>query len=225
MAESAVIPALCDCQGFITPEIRLCSKCHRYWKDRQEFISVTKVIKTLLPADYSGIDETVLEIARLRGIFVDSYFSEWLRDPASVVDLPTVESMVASEFPREHEKHAKDTVNRIDMLLDWWIGQNYKATAVQKIVHSVKQRVAGQLDVATEEMILDVKCVSKLQPNYQLQLGAYYDYDEQVFPAREVGIIHVQKDRVKLVPFKAKICREQWRACLEWYQVRHDLIG
>jgi hypothetical protein len=179
---------------------------------------VSKVIKTLLPADYSKVDPTVLEIARLRGSFVDTYFSEWLTDPLVTMDLPTVKEMIAPMFPREHDKHAEDTIMRIDNLLDWWTDQGWKVRDVQRTVFSEADGIAGTFDMGTEEFIFDLKCVSSLQPNYSLQLGAYSTMDPQAFPLRDVAIIHVMKDKVKLVKYKTKQCREQWKACLGWYK-------
>lgn len=214
MAKSAVEHEVCTCGLEVRPEIWLCPH-HIYRKGTQTFTSVSKVIKTVLPADYSKVDPTVLEIARLRGTFVDSYFSEWLVNPDGMMDLTTVEQMIAPEFPRDGEKHAKDTTNRIDMLLDWWIGKNWKVRAVQKIVYREAHGVAGQLDVDTEEMIVDVKCVAELQPNYKLQLGAYHEYSGDT--RDPVGIVHVTKDKVKLVKYAANDCGNHWLSCVDWY--------
>ena len=38
-----------------------------YFKGKQEFTSVGRVIKTLLPPAYDGVDPAVLEHARIRG--------------------------------------------------------------------------------------------------------------------------------------------------------------
>lgn len=223
MAQSAVAE-LCTCQLTVTDDIRLCAACHRYFKGKREFTSVSKVIRTLLPADYSKIDPTVLEIARLRGVFIDNYFCEFLRDPESVVPLEQVEDMIAPEFPRDHAKNAAEVVERLTRLLAWWYLKGFKLKQVQEIVYSEKDGIAGTFDIATEEMILDLKCTAELNPNYELQLGSYLHMDSQQFPLREGAIIHVTKDKVRLVPFDAKRAKKRWVTCLDWYKCRQELV-
>jgi hypothetical protein len=215
----AAVASDCSCQWQKSPEMTLCHVCHRYAKNGKEYTSVSRVIKDLVPADYSGVDPVVLEIARLRGTYVDGYFSDWLRDPNDVMTLPEVREMVIPQFPREGEKHAEDTINRIDMLIEWWIGKGWKATGVQKTVYSDIHRVAGTLDLRTDGLIADVKCVSSLQPNYALQLGAYSTYDA----ASSIAIIHVTKDKVRLVEYDNQKCQTQWLNGLVWWQTRQEL--
>ncbi len=217
----AVAPQ-CSCQWNLEqPQIWLCPDCHTYRKGKTVFTSVSKVIKDLMPADYSGVDPVVLEIARLRGIYVDQYFSEWLTDideTMNLLTLPEVKELIAPTFPREGEKHAEDTINRIDMLCDWWIGKGWKATGVQKTVYSDMHKVAGTMDVRTDR-VLDVKCVATLQPNYKLQLGAYSTYDGDA----PTAIIHVTKDKVRLVEYDAQQCRATWINGLVWWQSKQEL--
>ncbi len=220
MAKSTVVES-CTCGLEAKPEIWLCPICHAYRKGSQQFTSVTKVIKKLLPADYAAVDPTVLEIARLRGVFVDTYFSEWLIDPAAVMDLKTVREMVEPQFPRDGEKHSEDVVTRISRLLDWWNASKMKLKAVQGIVHSVTDGVAGTFDLGIDAAILDLKCVSQLQPNYALQLGAYLEYDTGL--REQTGIIHVTKDKVKLVTYDAAKCRKQWRSAIAWFRTVEEL--
>ncbi len=92
MATSTVVG--CSCQWNLErPKIWLCPGCHTYRKGKTVFTSVSQVIKALIPADYSQVDPVVLEIARLRGTFVDTYFSEWLVDPASTLQLASVKAI------------------------------------------------------------------------------------------------------------------------------------
>ncbi len=242
MAKSAVAVNDCSCQWQKSPLMTLCPACHRYAKNGKEYTSVSRVIKALLPADYSAIDPVVLEIAKLRGIFVDTYFSEWLTDPLNVMTLPEVKEAVIPEFraaidlmkwaskyktldadgvAKKAEDDAKDTVNRIEMLCDWWIGKGWKATGIQKIVYNDMHRVAGTLDLRTDGLVADIKCVSSLQPNYALQLGAYSMYDA----ASSVAIIHVTKDKVRLVEYDNQKCQSQWLNGLVWWQTTKELAG
>ncbi len=220
MASSAVAVNQCSCQWQKSPLMTLCPACHRYAKNGQEYTSVSRVIKDLLPPSYDGIDPVVLEIARLRGTFVDTYFSEWLiAAPLSMLSRQEVKEMIAPQFPQDGEKHAEDTVTRIERLLDWWTGKGWKATGVQKTVYSDIHKIAGTMDVRTDGLIADVKCVSSLQPNYSLQLGAYSTYDA----ASSVAIIHVTKDKVRLVEYDNAKCRNQWINGLVWWQSKQEL--
>jgi hypothetical protein len=210
----------CRCGFEIRPDIWLCPH-YRYRKGKQEFTSVSKVIRTLLPADYSAVDPVVLETARLRGVFVDTYFSEYLTDPANVIAPKDVGAMVRDSFPRDKDKYADDVVRRIEMLLNWWTVQKFKATDVQRTVFSEQDGVAGTFDIGLEEMILDLKVVSDLQPSYKLQTGAYITYDTE---GRDPGVIHVTKDKVKLVRYDAKQCRDSWKSCVAWYRASRELV-
>ncbi len=214
----AIVHEACTCGLEIKPDIWMCEH-HVYRKGKQVFTSVSRVIRDLLPADYSSVDPVVLEIARLRGTFVDTFFSEWLVDPNNVLPLLDVRDVIAPQFPRDGQKHAEDAITRMDMLCDWWIGKGWKATGVQKTVYSDIHKVAGTMDVRTDGLIADVKCVSSLQPNYSLQLGAYSTYDA----ASSVAIIHVTKDKVKLVEYDNAKCRNQWINGLVWWQSKQEL--
>ncbi len=220
---STVEAVICECQTVQTPEIRLCSICHRYWLGSTRLTSVSKVISTVYPTDFSAVPPGVLETARLRGSFVDSYFSEWLRDPLSVIPLADVPMLVRSHFPGDGDKAADDTGARISRLIDWWMASGMTATAVQGIVYKEADKTAGTFDIATEDLILDLKNVSTLQPGYALQLGGYAHMDSQKFPLRDVGIIHVTKDKVKLVKYDTKKCKRQWVSAVSWFNTMQEL--
>ncbi len=220
MASRSVMECFCQ-WNLEQPKIWLCPDCHRYRKGKTEYTSVSKVIKALMPADYAGIDPIVLEIARLRGVFVDRFISDWLIDQNDVLPLEAVRELTTPLFPRDGELHAADTIHRIEMFCDWWIGKGWKATGVQKIVYNDMHRVAGTLDLRTDGLVADIKCVSSLQPNYALQLGAYSMYDA----ASSVAIIHVTKDKVRLVEYDNQKCQAQWLNGLVWWQTAKELAG
>jgi hypothetical protein len=215
--------AICACQA--TPRaddiVWCCKACYRYWKGPHRLTSVSKVIHTLLPTDYSAINPVVLEGARLRGVFVDTYFCEWLTDPLDVIPLRDVGSFIAPQFPVDGEKYAGDTMHRIEMLLEWWQKSGIKCLSAQKIIHSDDDGIAGTMDLSTDRGIYDLKCVSRLQPAYGLQLGAFASYDDSA--GQGLGIIHCTKDRVRLVPYDAAKCKRQWRSCVSWFNTAKEL--
>src|SRR5438876_7239342 len=178
----------------------------RYFKGKKEFTSVGRVIKTLLPPAYDGVDPAVLEHARIRGERVDAYFSEYLRSGTVTLN--------AGEW--------QEVLNYLERLINWWDRQNLHATEVQKIVYSESDGIAGTLDIRTTGAIYDVKCVSQCQPAYALQLGGYALYaDSKNLP--DVGIIHVTKNGVRLVNYTALHCAEQWANAVAWYQTLKEL--
>ncbi len=208
--------ALCDCKLIVTNDIRLCAKCHSYYRGTRQYTSVSKVIKTLMPDTYSGIDPVVLETARLRGVFVDQYVSDWLRDPTDIAPLDDVAAMVAPLFPRDGEKYAQDVVRRIDRVINWWQRSGLKAEDVQRMVWSDRDGVAGTFDIGTDAMILDLKNVASLSPSYQLQLGGYLSYDKAE-TCRDPAVLHVTKDGIRLVEYDANACIEAWTAAITWF--------
>jgi hypothetical protein len=197
---------LCACQLVVSEEIRLCQICHRYWKGTQEFTSVSRVIRTLFPTDYSMVDPEVLEHARIRGARVDAYFSEYLRSGTVTLN-------------SDEWEEVQDYLGR---LITWWDKQGFHATAIQEIVYSETEGIAGSLDIRMKGAILDVKCVSKLQPNYGLQLGAYAYYRNSL---TDLGIIHVTKKGVRLVNYDARKCVDQWYYAVKWYKTMQELGG
>ena len=208
MAEQAV--AICQCCTIGAPkEIRFCDADghHKYWFGDRELTSVSKVIRTVYPTDYSAVDPVVLETARVRGVAVDEYFSAYLTTGEVTV------------MPGERE----DVLDRLDRLIDWWEKSGMVAREVQATVFHEGDGVAGTFDIGTEELIVDLKNVSALNQSYILQLGAYLTMDKQQFPLRSPAILHVTKDKVKLVPYEAKKCKQAWQSAVGWYRTMETL--
>src|SRR5215475_3399107 len=236
----AEVREVCLCALDVRPDIWRCSRCRQYRKGKVEYTSVSKVIKANFPADFSAVHPVVLECARLRGTFVDMYFTEWLSDAENVLSLKDVQKMIADQFPYrftrknsngEDEPYvipkgkgekvvAEAVVDYTDRLINWWLRKNWKATGIHQIRSDETYRIAGETDVETEAFILDVKCVSELQPNYALQVGAYLTMDGK---DRKGGIIHVTKDKIETVFFDSKKIQQQWQACASWYRTREEL--
>lgn len=216
---------VCVCGLQLNDQIWMCPH-HVYYKGRQKFESVSCVVKAIFPTDYSGIDPEVLSNAAKRGTFIDTYFSEWLQGAPMMSPLEFRE-MILPRFERDKYKtpaeHAEDCRVRLERLLDWWTGLGWKIAAVQKIVYSATDGIAGTLDLRTAGSIYDLKCVSELQPAYRLQLGAYAEYDGDHL--EQCGIIHVAKDRIILKHYPLEKCREQWRNGVAWYRTTKELAS
>lgn len=175
---------------------------HVYSKGLVTYTSVSAVIKAVLPTDYSAVDPAVLENARLRGVFVDEMFCAWLNGKCPVI-------------PRGTDQ---DWVNRLQILIDWWERQPWvnDIIATQVTLTDDGNLIAGTCDLAMSgrnRQKLDLKVVSSLQPAYGLQLGAYASMDE----TDGIGVIHVTKDRVRLVNYDLMQCQDDWQSAREWY--------
>ena len=224
--KAALDTDVCVCRLDVRQQIWRCPH-FRYWKVQRRFTSVSNIIHTVLPTDYSAVDAAVLENARVRGQFIDIYFSEWLTSPDVMLSPLEFRELITPDFTRDTYKnaveHAEDTRVRLERLLAWWGSSQLKATHVQHIVHSDADGVAGTFDFGTEEKIIDLKCVSQLQPSYALQLGAYLAMDEQKFPLRDPAVLHVTKDKIKLIPYDGKKCKRQWQSAAAWYFTLQEL--
>ena len=194
----------CRCGSIGAPkDIRFCEEHHRYWLGDSELASVSKVIKAVLPTDYSKVDAAVLEHARIRGERVDRYFSEYLRTGTVQV------------LPGEW----KDVVERLSKLIPWWDTSGLQALAVQEIVFSEEDGIAGMLDIRILDGVIDLKVVSELQPAYALQLGAYLDYAG----VNGAAILHASSNGVRLVNYDVRQCWQWWRSCVTWWKAMQEI--
>lgn len=226
MSAVAAPASTCSCQTIgSVPEIRQCPDHWTYWYGDKRLTSVGRVIETLMPFDDTAMAPAVLANAKQRGKFVDVYFEEFLRgvELISLSDVPAmVEPYFIADQYRTAEQHAQDVARRIELLLEWWTAKGWKAIP-QHIFYSIDDGVAGKCDLVTEDKIIDLKCVSSLMPVYSLQLGAYCSYDTQSFPRRDPAILHVQKDKVRFVPYEANVVKRQWEAAFRWFSTAREL--
>ena len=121
------IQEVCVCGLEERAEI-FCCPHHRYFKGKKEFTSVGRVIKTLLPSTYDGVDPAVLEHARVRGERVDAYFSEYLRSGTVTLN--------AGEW--------QEVLSYLEKLIAWWDKQPAQVAQVQEIVYSEGDGIAVQ---------------------------------------------------------------------------------
>ena len=198
----------CTCGSIgAPPEIRQCPEHFRYWLGDQRMASIGSVIKSVLPTDYSMVRPEVLENARLRGVFVDRWFCEYVM--SGDIDVP-------AGVPKEYDDYLSRVIN-------WWDKSGRKAMATQQIVWCAMDGIAGMYDILIDDMIVDLKCVSARQPSYELQLGAYASMADDMAREVGIGILHVTKTDVRLVPYSTEDCRANWRAAVDWWKVKESL--
>ena len=197
----------CTCGSIgAPPKIRQCPEHFHYWLGDQQMASIGSVIKSVLPTDYSMVRPEVLENARLRGVFVDRWFCEYIM--SGDIDVP-------AGALKEYDDYLSRVIN-------WWDKSGLKAKATQQILHNAG--IAGRFDIRIfGDMIVDLKCVSALQPGYKLQLGAYASMADDTAPGVGIGILHVTKTAVKLVPYSVEDCRDSWLAAMHWWKVKESL--
>jgi hypothetical protein len=208
-----------------TREIRFCDLHHKYFMGTDRFDSVSSVIKTCMPPLYDTVDPAVLENARVRGQLIDKYFSEYVmgEDLATLDEFQEIiEPFFRQDQYKKPDQHADNCRLRLEALLNWWERHHVTSRVVtQQIVFDEQKKVAGTLDLEMGEAIYDIKVVSKLQPTYKLQLGAY----ASMRGASEVGIIHVGSDKVGLVRYPVDACVRDWESCFSWFDTRRRLTA
>ncbi len=192
-----------------TDGVRFCAPCHAYWLNDRRLTSVTAVIKAVWPLrkSFEYADPTVLEHARERGIRVDRYFEHYLK--YGTVLIPNGEWM--------------DVIELTQGVIKWWNAQTFPAPRTQVIVHD--NEVAGMVDLLFPDHVVDLKCVSAIDPTYALQLGAYTDLAG--LGAANPGVIHANSKGIKLIEFNVLQCVEDWRICKAMWQMvnRRDPNG
>jgi hypothetical protein len=113
MSKTVPVREVCTCGLDVREEIWICPH-HIYRKGKREYESVTRVIKALMPPDYADVEPPVLENARLKGVFIDSYFCEWLKTPDAMLSLADFKEMVEPYFSsdryRAPQGHAEDAL-------------------------------------------------------------------------------------------------------------------
>lgn len=196
--------AICECESIGAPlQVRYCDEHHSYFYGDRRLNSVTSIIKFMCPTDYSAVDPVVLENARTRGVLVDRYFCEYLRSGHLHIDADERE----------------DVKDRLKLLIPWWDRQGFEIHEVQEIVFSKEDGVAGCLDlrigIKSGSAVYDLKVVSSLQKAYGLQLGAYLTYGN----ADEAGIVHVTKDKCRLVKYDAEKCKRHWKTLIDAFNL------
>lgn len=184
---------------------------HKYWYGGRELASVSSVIRTVYnKKTWDGVDEAVVENARIRGSLVDDYFSEYLR--TGFVDIPEGERMdVLDRVIIAHKlfkKHFGDI-----------------AAIPQVIVFSLEDGVAGTVDIDCDDLAIDLKATYSPEPSWILQLGAYIKYKG----AKRGAILHVSPKLYKnngggkVIHVDADEAVKLWDDALVWWKRTKDL--
>lgn len=198
----------CSCGSICAlKELRLCEEHHRYFLGDRRLSSVSSVINSVLPTDFSKIQEAVLENARERGEWVDRMFCRYL-------------SLRSGENFTTEPARSSDRMDYLERLIQWWDKSGLDAVATQQGVYSEADGIAGTLDIRLSDgRILDLKCVAALRASYGLQLGSYWTMGA----AEGIGILHVTKDNVKLIPYDHELWGVRWKTAVDWWKLKQQL--
>lgn len=184
---------------------------HTYRNEGREYISVTKLISTVIRKDIDGVDPAVLANAAERGIRTEAYATQLFRDG------------VVTTAPGERN----DVLDRLECVERWWKEAKPEFIAAQTIVHDDVNGIAGQLDyslrVGGKKALVDMKCTANPEASWRLQVGGYFEMS----PDHDIcGVLHINPKYAKgwiwreYDPF---IVRSQWRSAVGWYKVLKSL--
>lgn len=186
-------------------DVRLDPESHVYYRGLQKLTSVSRIIKTFMPTDFSAVDPAVLENARSRGIELDTLFCQYVEG--------TLRKIPAGTRRDVFDPDTKDGL--LQKLMPWWDRLGIKARTQ---VTLADEDTAGTCDLLSDEWIFDLKCVSQLQPSYELQLGGYRALHGGT---RRIAVIHIKKDmrEPKLIEFAGFDCERDFRCIRDAYRV------
>lgn len=190
----------CKCVSFDGGvSLRFCEAHHRFYKGPKELASVTSVLKACWPVkpNWAAADPATLENARERGILVDDLFSAYVAGRLTKIPAGTRE----------------DSIELFFQLKEWYDDLGVSCGASQVMLSD--DDIAGITDVVIDGFIWDVKTVFSLDPQYEIQVGAYADMYEHQFRDRPrgIGIVHVNKrfKKPQIFELDLKGCSSDWR--------------
>lgn len=175
----------------IATDVTLDAESHVYTRGDKRLTSVSGVIKSIIPTDYSSVDQAVLENARQRGSECDALFSAYVEGRLDSYPVGT----------------RIDVVDLMDKLIPFWDALGIRNARAQVIL--ADDEVAGTCDIISPDVILDLKCVSRTSPTYGIQLGAYRELADG---GRDIALIHVNAamKAPKLIELNAGDCLHDW---------------
>ena len=174
---------------------------HTYRAGLREFVSVSKVIRTMMPfkKSFDGVPEHIIENARERGIRVDAYCCEYART-GDILTKPD---------------ERKDVIDRVQMFADWWDKQETANVLTQHILSDDANSIAGTPDLIVTPYktiivkLLDIKCTAKEEADWRYQLGAYASMANPLCDV-ELAVIHIQKGGLKVRKYDTADCMARW---------------
>ncbi len=197
---TATITCIC---GSVTPEVVLCSSCHRYWQEGRELYGVTSTIRAVWPT-ITAADPDVLENARVRGVEVDALITAFLLDSLPVL-------------PSDTREDVKDLFLKF---IEWWAVKRPKKWGACRPQVIVSDGVyAGTVDLLFENgPIVDVKCTYNIQQTHEFQLGGYRALHGM---KKTVGILHLTKriNDANLFMLDGVECHDDWRTIRNFHQL------
>lgn len=193
----------------IQGDIRYCDREHSYTHipTNRKLESVSNVIRTVYnKKSWDGVEEAVIENARIRGSRVDQYFADYLR--TGYVEIPEGERI--------------DVIERMVIAHRIFEGTyaDRKSGRSQVIVYSLEDGIAGTADIVVDDhIVVDLKATYSPEVSWILQIGAYATY----LPADEAAIIHASPKFYKkigggkLIKYNADYAKQLWASAVKWW--------
>lgn len=173
----------------------------------KKLTAVSDVIRTVYSTkSWDGVNEDVVEAARIRGAAVDKYMAEYIRSFAVTID----------------SEESRDVANRVQVACRIWEEEFSGLPAeAQRIVYSIADGIAGTMDFwVNDDTVVDLKSTYSVERSWILQLGAYADMAPAL--AMRAGIIHISP---KVYPkggvwmeYDVNACQIYWRKAVEWWK-------
>lgn len=175
-----------------------------------KLISVSSVLKRVLVKSWADVDPAVIENARERGVRVERYATEILRDGGCTID---------------HDER-QDVQDRVAGFYAWY--EATKPVFIDTQIRVSADGVAGTLDfvlnINAMIHIVDLKCTASPEADWPIQVGSY----SEMYPQCHTGtaVLHINPKFAKGYiwrPYDPETVRGQWRAALAWYRVLEAL--
>lgn len=198
---TVTVPANCCCGSIGRTDLRQCPVDFHIWNGDVRLVSVGRVLRTFFPLP--KIAPEILEEARLRGQQVDDLFCRWLTNNLRML-------------PSNTRFDSRDLFQK---LTKWWDRQNFKHVGVQVLVGNTRH--GGKCDLLLDDIVVDLKCTSKIEESHKLQVVAYYEILKSM--GRKVtgcAILHVNKNKdPELVPLEPMPLVHDWIKLSDAYEV------
>lgn len=170
------------------------------------WVSVSRVIDTVMKKSFEGVDPAVLANAAERGQKTERYCEEILRTGGC--------TMPAGE--------RQDVQDRVEAFYHWYSEKTPTFIDAQRIVSSEADCVAGCLDFLLSDIdalcVVDLKCTASPEKSWALQIGAYMTYCPE---ARTCAVLHLNpkyKSGWIWREYDPLIVKSQWASALNWYK-------
>lgn len=187
------------------------------WLGNQRLYSLSKVLRELgLKPDYGDADPSVIQRAACRGKLTEQYCYRLLQGkPVTVRD-----------------KHCgslrEDVAVRVEAFYRWMVRTKPEFVDCQTFAWSEQDRICWQRDLRViidgRLTLVDVKCTSKAEKDWPLQIGCGLSYDED--GAERGGVLHLNprlnKDGFKFREYNADSVKGWWRRAADRWRSNRD---